>query len=72
MSWLVFFGTAAVVIAIFISVPAAQRASESIARFASRIARRPFLAEAIVSCFALALGGHPITDLVRAAAVRAG
>src|SRR3954471_13575912 len=59
MSWLVFLSTAAVVVAIFISVPAAQRFSHSIAQLSSRIARRSFLAEAIVFCFAFALAAIP-------------
>ncbi|MBC8106443.1 MAG: hypothetical protein H7Z14_07635 [Anaerolineae bacterium] len=59
MSWLVFLSTAAVVVAIFISVPAAQRLADSIARLASRIARRPFFAEAVVFCFAFVLAAIP-------------
>lgn len=59
MSWLVFVSAAAVVVAIFISVPAAQRVSDSIARLVSRIARRSMLAETIVFCFAFALAAIP-------------
>src|SRR5215210_2088089 len=59
MTWLVFVSTAAIVVAIFISVPAAQLAANAVARLASRVARRSLLAEASVFCFAFALAAIP-------------
>jgi hypothetical protein len=59
MNWLVTLCVAAVVIAVFVSVPAAQHWREQIARFATHIARRRLLAESIVFLFAFALAAIP-------------
>src|SRR6478735_7341433 len=59
MSWLVFFCTAAVTIAIYISVPAASRLGVSVVRAATCVGRRGLLAEAVVFIFAFALAVTP-------------
>src|SRR5688572_17930423 len=59
MSWFVFLCVAAVTIAIYVSVPAASRLSDAVTEVASRIARRPLLAESIVFILALALAAIP-------------
>src|SRR5262245_5011806 len=59
MTWLVSLCTAAVTIAIWISVPAASRISGWVARSATLVGRRTLLAEAIVFAFAFSLAAIP-------------
>src|SRR5689334_9223973 len=59
MSWLVFLCTAAVTIALYVSVPAASRVTADIADVATRLGRRVLLAETLVFAFAFALSAIP-------------
>ncbi|CAN5347199.1 hypothetical protein BH09PLA1_BH09PLA1_25540 [soil metagenome] len=59
MSWLVFLGAAAITLALFVSVPALSRGSDSIARLATRLAAKQLVAEVVVFIVALLLAAAP-------------